>query len=61
MADRLMRADLLSDEAPCPEIDTTVAHIARVYDGLRLVDPGVALTHEWRPDSSAESATPGVL
>ena len=31
MADRLMRADLAADDAP-PKIDTTVAHIARVYD-----------------------------
>ena len=32
MADRLMRADLMADDAPPPKIDTTVAHIARVYD-----------------------------
>jgi hypothetical protein len=31
MAERLMRADLAADDAP-PKIDTTVAHIARVYD-----------------------------
>jgi len=31
MADRLMRADLAADDTP-PKIDTTVAHIARVYD-----------------------------
>ena len=27
-----MRADPLTDTAPPPKIDTTVAHIARVYD-----------------------------
>ena len=32
MADRLMRADPAADDAPPPKIDTTVAHIARVYD-----------------------------
>jgi hypothetical protein len=31
MADRLMRADLAADDAP-PKNDTTVAHIARIYD-----------------------------
>jgi hypothetical protein len=25
------------------------------------VDPGVVLTHEWRQDGAAGSATPGVL
>jgi hypothetical protein len=133
MADRLMRADPMADDPPPPKIDTTVAHIARVYDywlggkdhfavdravgekvleihpetvlsvranraflarsvrylaategvrqfldigtglpsannthevaqaAMRLVDPGVVLTHEWRPDSAEEAATPGVL
>ena len=37
------------------------AHVAGFFDGLRLVDPGVVLTHEWRPDSAEESAAPGVL
>jgi hypothetical protein len=35
--------------------------VTRFFDGLRLADPGVVLTHEWRPDSAEESATPGVL
>lgn len=32
MADRLMRADPAADDVPPAKIDTTVAHIARVYD-----------------------------
>jgi hypothetical protein len=39
----------------------TRAQVTGFFDGLRLVDPGVVLTHEWRPDSAEESATPGVL
>jgi hypothetical protein len=39
----------------------TRAEVTRFFDGLRLVDPGVVLTHERRPDSAEESATPGVL
>ncbi|MFZ0163190.1 MAG: SAM-dependent methyltransferase [Trebonia sp.] len=39
----------------------TRAEVTRFFDGLRLVDPGVVLTHEWRQDGAEESATPGVL
>ncbi|HEV3067048.1 MAG TPA: SAM-dependent methyltransferase, partial [Streptosporangiaceae bacterium] len=39
----------------------TRAEVTRFFDGLRLVDPGVVLTHEWRPDGAEESAAPGVL
>jgi hypothetical protein len=39
----------------------TRAEVTRFFDGPRLVDPGVVLTHEWRPDSAEESAAPGVL
>jgi hypothetical protein len=37
------------------------AQVTAFFDGLTLVDPGVVLTHQWRPDSAAEAATPGVL
>jgi hypothetical protein len=37
------------------------AQVTALFDGLTLVDPGVVLTHQWRPDSAAETATPGVL
>jgi hypothetical protein len=37
------------------------AQVTAFFDGLTLVDPGVVLTHRWRPDSAAEAATPGVL
>jgi hypothetical protein len=35
--------------------------VARFFSGLTLLEPGVVLTHQWRPDGSAESALPGVL
>jgi S-adenosyl methyltransferase len=35
--------------------------VAGFFDGLSLVDPGVVLTHKWRPDSSDDAKTPGVL
>ena len=37
------------------------AQVTAFFDGLTLLDPGVVLTHQWRPDSAAEAATPGVL
>jgi hypothetical protein len=37
------------------------AQVTAFFDGLTLLDPGVVLTHQWRPDSEAEAATPGVL
>jgi len=37
------------------------AQVTALFDGLTLLDPGVVLTHQWRPDSEAEAATPGVL
>jgi S-adenosyl methyltransferase len=37
------------------------AQVTAFFDGLTVVDPGVVLTHRWRPDSAAEAATPGVL
>ena len=35
--------------------------VTAFFDGLTLLDPGVVLTHQWRPDDAAEAATPGVL
>jgi len=37
------------------------AQVTAFFDGLTLLDPGVVLTHQWRPGSAAEAATPGVL
>src|SRR3984885_4065473 len=37
------------------------AQVTAFFGGLTLLDPGVVLTHQWRPDSEAEAATPGVL
>jgi len=31
------------------------------FDGLSLVEPGVVLTHDWRPDTPGDAKTPGVL
>ena len=37
------------------------AQVTAFFGGLTLLDPGVVLTHQWRPDDEAEAATPGVL
>jgi S-adenosyl methyltransferase len=39
----------------------TRAQVTGFFDGLTLLDPGVVLTHQWRPDSEADAETPGVL
>jgi hypothetical protein len=39
----------------------TRAGVTAFFDGLTLVEPGVVLTHEWRPGSPDEAGTPGVL
>jgi hypothetical protein len=35
--------------------------ISRYFDGLDLVDPGVVLVSEWRPDSDLEASSPAYL
>src|SRR5208282_916062 len=37
------------------------AGVARLFDGLELVEPGVVRAPEWRPDSDLEAASPAVL
>jgi len=37
------------------------AGVARLFDGLELVEPGVIRAPEWRPDSDLASASPAVL
>lgn len=37
------------------------AGVTRLFDGLRLVEPGVVLVSQWRPRSDLEAATPNVL
>ena len=37
------------------------ACITRMFDGLKLVDPGVVKASHWRPESDAQAATPTVL
>ena len=39
----------------------TRAQVTGFFRGLTLLDPGVVLTHEWRPDSRDDAKTPGVL
>jgi len=39
----------------------TRAGVTSFFDGLDLLAPGVVLTHQWRPDTPADSTTPGVL
>jgi hypothetical protein len=31
--------------------------VARFFDGLELLDPGITVGHRWRPDSASEDAT----
>jgi hypothetical protein len=37
------------------------AEISRFFDGLELVDPGIAKISEWRPRSGLEAAAPAIL
>jgi len=37
------------------------AEVARFFDELELLEPGVVRVSEWRPDSPAETATPTTL
>jgi hypothetical protein len=37
------------------------AEIARFFDGLDLVEPGVVSLPDWRPDAAAQDARPGVF
>jgi len=37
------------------------AAVARLFDGLELVEPGVIRAAEWRPDSAEEAASPAAL
>jgi hypothetical protein len=35
--------------------------VARFFDGLEMVEPGLVLAPEWRPDTLAETKTPAAL
>jgi hypothetical protein len=37
------------------------AEVLRFFDGLELVEPGLARIQEWRPNSELESKSPAVL
>jgi O-methyltransferase involved in polyketide biosynthesis len=37
------------------------AGVARMFDGLELIEPGIVKASQWRPDTDAERATPTVL
>ncbi len=37
------------------------AAVARFFDGLELVEPGVARVQQWRPDAAAEATSPAAL
>ena len=37
------------------------AGVARFFDGLELVEPGLVRAQEWRPDTEAEAASPAAL
>jgi hypothetical protein len=37
------------------------AAVARFFDGLELVDPGMVQASKWRPISDSEAASPAAL
>jgi S-adenosyl methyltransferase len=37
------------------------AAVARFFDGLELVEPGMVWVQQWRPDTAAEAASPAAL
>jgi hypothetical protein len=37
------------------------AEVARFFDGLELVGPGLVRAPEWRPDSDADLANPAAV
>ncbi|HEY7593545.1 MAG TPA: SAM-dependent methyltransferase [Actinophytocola sp.] len=48
--------DRLYDRADAPGVRRTHAEIARFYDGLEMVEPGLVNTPEWRPEPNDTSA-----
>jgi hypothetical protein len=39
----------------------TRAQVARFFDGLDLVEPGLVRVQEWRPDTEIEAKSPAAL
>jgi hypothetical protein len=54
-ADMIRRLNLLMYEktSPRPQAD-----VARFFDGLSMVEPGVVRVQQWRPDTETEATTP---
>jgi hypothetical protein len=50
-----------NESGPETMIRRDLAGVARLFDGLDLVDPGVTQTAKWRPDSDLEAASPAAL
>jgi hypothetical protein len=41
-----------------PPRERSKAEVVRFFDGLELIEPGVQLVHNWRPDVDPEQRVP---
>jgi hypothetical protein len=57
-ADMVRRLNRLMYEKTTPRRQ---ADVARFFDGLGLVEPGVVRVQQWRPDTEAEATTPSSM
>jgi hypothetical protein len=46
-------------KSPTPLILRSSQEVAKLLDGLTLLEPGVVATHDWRPDPGAETVLDG--
>jgi hypothetical protein len=44
-----------------PVLDRTYGEVTALFEGLSLVEPGVVLVHQWRPDASAAEAQESMI
>jgi crossover junction endodeoxyribonuclease RuvC len=51
----------LNESMPQQFVMRSRAQVTGFFRGLTVLDPGVVLTHEWRPDSHDDAKTPGIL
>jgi len=58
MAEMLRR---FNESSPAKMTMRDRAGVARLFDGLELVEPGLIRAAEWRPDTDLEAASPAAL
>jgi hypothetical protein len=44
-----------------PVLDRTYGEVTALFDGLELVEPGVVLVHQWRPDAGTAEARDSLI